>query len=426
MGARENQALHHADQQTQAAVRRVLVVDDSRVQRKILSASLLRWGYEVIEAGSGHEALAICKSTTIDVILSDWMMPGMTGLELCSAFRALNRESYGYFILLTSKSEKGEIARGLDAGADDFLAKPVSADELRARIVAGERILRMEAELRSKNQLVASTLTELQDVYAALDRDLAEARKVQMTLVSERQRDFGSAHIAILLRSSGHVGGDLVGYFRLNPRRLIFYAIDVSGHGVASAMLAARLAGMLTSSSPSGNFDLVVGGSSTVDAWPPELIATRLNNMMLGSMQVDQYFTCIYAEVDIVSGRVALVQAGHPYPLLLGADGVVLRIGSGGLPIGLVAGATYERVEFLMKPGDRLLLASDGLTECSNVAGAELGEEGLADYLLRNQKLHGTALLDALVWDVQTYAEDSVFGDDISAVIYEFRGGNPD
>jgi len=134
-------------------VRKVLVVDDSRLQRRILSAQLRRWGYEVIEASSGDEALSICHHDPPDIVLSDWMMPGMSGLDFCRQFRALDRETYGYFILLTSKSEKGEVARGLDVGADDFLSKPVNGSELRARIHAGERILRMERELTRKNRM---------------------------------------------------------------------------------------------------------------------------------------------------------------------------------------------------------------------------------------------------------------------------------
>ena len=106
--------------------RPVLVVDDSKAQRKILQMQLTRWGYEVTEAASGDEALALCRAQDFDIVLSDWMMPGMTGLEFCKAFRALPREGYGYFILLTSKSEKTEIADGLENGADDFLTKPVS------------------------------------------------------------------------------------------------------------------------------------------------------------------------------------------------------------------------------------------------------------------------------------------------------------
>ncbi|MEO1188236.1 MAG: response regulator, partial [Pseudomonadota bacterium] len=107
-------------------IRKVLVVDDSRLQRRIVSASLARWGFQVSEAASGTEALQMCQQDAPDLIIRDWMMPEMNGLELCRAFRELPREDYGYFILVTSKSEKEEIALGLDAGADDFLTKPVN------------------------------------------------------------------------------------------------------------------------------------------------------------------------------------------------------------------------------------------------------------------------------------------------------------
>ena len=132
----------------------VLVVDDSRSQRRIVSAFLKRWGFSVREADCADAALELCRTAPPDLVLSDWMMPGMSGPEFCREFRGLTRDTYGYFILLTSKSEKNDIAHGLDAGADDFLTKPINAAELRARIAAGERILRMERELTEKNRLV--------------------------------------------------------------------------------------------------------------------------------------------------------------------------------------------------------------------------------------------------------------------------------
>ena len=153
----------------------VLVVDDSRLQRKILQASLSRWGYRVFEADSGGQALEVCRQVQPDMVISDWMMPGMDGLEFCKAFRAMKRDSYGYFILLTSKSEKDEVAEGLDNGADDFLTKPVNPSELRARLNAGERILSMERELTQKNRLVKETLEKLQSLYESIDNDLLEA-----------------------------------------------------------------------------------------------------------------------------------------------------------------------------------------------------------------------------------------------------------
>ena len=106
-------------------VPRVLIVDDSKLQRRILSKMLSKLNYELVEAETGEAALASCAKDMPDLIISDWMMPGMSGIEFCVALREMAQEDYAYFILLTSKSEKAEVARGLDSGADDFLTKPV-------------------------------------------------------------------------------------------------------------------------------------------------------------------------------------------------------------------------------------------------------------------------------------------------------------
>ncbi|GLS86311.1 fused response regulator/phosphatase [Cypionkella aquatica] len=406
--------------------RPVLVVDDSKAQRKILQMQLTRWGYDVTEAASGDEALALCMTQDFHIVLSDWMMPGMNGLDFCKAFRALPREGYGYFILLTSKSEKTEIADGLENGADDFLTKPVSADELRARLRAGERILGMQDELVENNRLIGSTLAELQKLYDSLDRDLIEARKLQQTLVRDRLRDFGAGRAALMLRPSGHVGGDLVGSFVVDAARIVVYSVDVSGHGVASAMMTARLAGLLSGASPDQNIALRIAADGGRDAWPPAIVAARLNRMMLEELQVDQYFTLGYAEINLATGRASLVQAGHPHPLLLRADGRIEKLGDGGLPIGLIEGAEYPQTSFELQPGDRLFLVSDGVTECPNPAGEELGSDGLIKMLQHNSMLHSQDLLEALLWDLNTFAGGGVFPDDVSGLIFDYLGPDPD
>lgn len=410
-----------------ARARHVLVVDDSRAQRRMMALHLCRWGYVVSEAGSAEEALALCaqgplEAGPVDIVLSDWMMPGMSGVEFCRAFRALARESYGYFILLTSRSEKGDIAGGLEAGADDFLTKPVNPDELHARLRAGERIIRMQAELVEKNRLVGSTLDELQKLYDSLDRDLIEARKLQQTLVRDRALDFGRGKAALLIRPSGHVGGDLVGGFEINSRRIALYSLDVSGHGVASAMMTARLAGLLSGASPEQNLALSRSTDGQGGAWPPEMVAYRFNRMMLDDLKVDQYFTMAYAEIDLETGKLWLVQAGHPHPVILRRDGTVERLGAGGLPIGLIPSAGYERVQNRLHAGDRLFLVSDGVTECPGAKGADLGDEGLARLLQRNAGLPSPALLEALVWDLVAYAGTEDFPDDVSGVMFDYLG----
>ncbi len=404
-----------------AAARHVLVVDDSRVQRKILSSQLARAGYRVSEAGSGEEALALIRTDQPDLVISDWMMTGMTGLDLCAQVRALGLENYTYFVLLTSKTETAEIARGLDVGADDFLIKPVSGDELRARIAAGERILGMERELKDKNRLLSSTLTELQGLYDSIDRDLMEAKKLQQSLVRERSRNFGNAEVNLILRPSGHVGGDLVGFFPISSRRVGFFAIDVSGHGITSALMTARLAGYLSSNSPEQNIALVLTEFGIYDALPPEEVAAALNTIVFKEMQTESYFTLAYADVDLVTGKVAMVQAGHPHPAVLRQDGRVEYLGSGGMPIGLIDFAEYDRIDTQLLPGDRLFLMSDGITEAADPAGTQLGEDGLTALIGKCGDARGPAFLEALNWHLSAYTNGE-FDDDVSGVYFEFGG----
>ncbi|SEN46931.1 Serine phosphatase RsbU, regulator of sigma subunit [Roseovarius tolerans] len=402
-------------------IRRVLVVDDSRAQRRILTASLTRWGFDVREAESGDDALGICADYAPDLVLSDWMMPGMTGLEFCRAFRDMPRDTYGYFILLTSKSDKDEVALGLDAGADDFLTKPVNAAELRARIAAGARILQMERELTEKNRLITSTLDELQSLYDSLDSDLIEAKKLQQSLVSERYRDFGTAEVSLLLQSAGHVGGDLVGMFPISEGRIGLYGIDVSGHGISSALMTARLAGYLSSSVPEQNLALQktrVGGFAPR---PPAEAIAMLNRVIMSEMETEHYFTIALADVDLQSGQVIIAQAGHPYPALQRATGAVEFIGQGGLPVGLIDAAELQQFEVTMAPGDRLLIHSDGVTECAARDGALLDEDGLSRILRDLRQTRGRAFLESLIWRLSDFAGDADFQDDISAVLLEFR-----
>ncbi|MBN2907328.1 MAG: SpoIIE family protein phosphatase [Rhodobacteraceae bacterium] len=401
-------------------MRLVLLVDDSRLQRRILRASLERWGYTVAECGSGEEALEICQARAVDLIISDWMMPGMNGPEFCQAFRELPRESYGYFILLTSKSETVEMVHGLDVGADEFLTKPVNASELRARIASGERIMQMEHQLREKNRLLSATLDELRALYDALDRDLVEARKLQQSLVHERARRFGGSEVSLLLRPCGHVGGDLVGFFPAGEGHVGLFSIDVSGHGISSAMITARLAGLLTSSSAEQNLALEVAPDGTIHARPPEEVAAHLNRLLLDEIETEHYFTLLLAIVTLETGALSLVQAGHPYPAIQRVDGRVDYLGQGGLPIGLIPDARFDPVTAQLGPGDRMLLASDGITECTAPSGAQLGEEGLCRLMQANAQARGQAFFDALLGDLTAYAGGADFSDDISAVLFEF------
>lgn len=386
---------------------RVLVADESRAQRMMLAMQLVRWGYDVVEAATGLDALAL--SGAVDVVLSGWVLPGMSGPELCRAFRSAGRSRYGYFVLLTSRSGKEDVADGFDCGADDFLAKPISAAELRARLRAGERILGMQDELLEKNRA-------LRRLYDAVDRDLAEARRLQESLMAEREFRLGRAEVSLLMRPSGHVGGDLVGCLPLGPDLVALYAIDVSGHGVAAAMMTARLAGVLSPQGLDRNVALRDGLPL-----PPAEVVGALNRMMALEMQVDQYFTMVFAHLTLSTGAVRLVQAGHPHPVVLRRNGAVERVGAGGYPVGLVPDADYETVSLVLSAGDRLVIPSDGVTECPGASG-DLGEEGMVALLRRRAGLSGDLLQQALVSDLLCHAGGIDLPDDVSAVIVDYRG----
>ena len=404
------------------AIETVLVVDDSKLQRKLLTIALKRWGFNVVEAASGEEALEKAAQQRPDLVLSDWMMPGMSGLDLCCRFREMDGEDYTYFILLTSKSDKEAVARGLDSGADDFLAKPIDNNELRARITAGERLLEMQRSMAQANRTLSVTLAELQQLYDSIDSDLQEAKKLQQSLIKERFRALPVGDLSLMLRSSGHVGGDLVGFFEAGPDHVGLYALDVSGHGISSALMTARLAGYLSNAAPDQNVALRKGADGRYTPRPPDEVVADLNALVLDEMETEHYFTLLLAFVELASGRMVLSQAGHPHPAVQRKDGEIIQMGAGGFPVGLLSDVSFERFELSLSPGDRILILSDGVTECADPAGKMLEEEGLARLMQELEEVRGPAFLEALMWRLTEFNGSDDFDDDVSAILFEYHG----
>jgi DNA-binding response OmpR family regulator len=133
---------------------KILTVDDDPVGRKIVCALLKELGHDVIEAEDGQEAWVLFKSLELGVLIVDWEMPRMDGLELCRRVREAEREKYTYIIMLTGRIGKQDFVDGINAGADDFATKPVTPAELEARLRVAERILGLQTDVRNLQGLL--------------------------------------------------------------------------------------------------------------------------------------------------------------------------------------------------------------------------------------------------------------------------------
>lgn len=201
---------------------RILCVDDDLISLKVLGAILSRWGHEGVYVQSGSEALKFLETETAEMLITDWVMPGMNGLELCKAVRQMSFEYYLPIILLTTKSTKGDLADGLMAGADVFCSKPLNPKELAAQMLVIERFRQLQktltkqvAELREANRIIqgmalTDDLTLLPNRRACYDRLTTEVSR------TARHGDGLSVFLLDLDRfkmvndTYGHAAGDRV------------------------------------------------------------------------------------------------------------------------------------------------------------------------------------------------------------------------
>lgn len=394
----------------------VLIVEDSLVYRRLLSRMLAQWGYKVSEAENGLAALQILESQPVSLVISDWEMPEMDGLTLCREIRSRQIGHYIYVILLTGRENPDDLTLGFDAGADDFLSKPVEQSELRARLHAGARILSLEATLAARNARLSEALRQI-------EQDLEVAARIQQSVLPAHQQCYRDYFSDWLFLPSAWVSGDIFNVFPLD-NHLGFYCVDVSGHGVGAAMMSLAVARQFLHGRAVERF-LFTDDDEV--ASPAEVVRILNGRFCSDEVEIVSYFTMIYGVIDLDTGEGKLCQAGHPTPFIVNPDGEVRAVGSGGAPVGLMPDLSWTDVDFTLAAGERLCLFSDGITECENLAGEQFGPQRLQEALRQGAALGLNDLLAQFArhlihWRSGENQEQSSMADDVSLLVIERKG----
>jgi len=392
---------------------RILVVDDDIDTRLLLARFLGKWGHEVLTAGDGVEALEILEREWIQLVISDWTMPRMDGLELCKRIRAGLFPGYTYIIILTAKDSKDELITAMEAGADDYIAKPFDKNELKVRIRAGERVLNLERELEERNQRLAKA-------YSVMRKDLEAAARMQKDLLPRPTPNAHGFAFDWLFLPCSFVAGDTFHYLDLDEDRACFFLIDVSGHGVPAAMLSFTLTKTLTSLAFPGNpLRNSCGMEPHYDLTPPAAVAQELNRRFQADDETMQYFTMIYGILDCRNGKLTFTQAGQPCPIFIRKGAPPVLLGWGGFPVGLHPHATYNELELDLDPGDRIILYSDGITDCTDKDGREFSTERLLGILEVWRELPLPALVKKVEDAICEWRGSDEFEDDMTLLAIE-------
>jgi sigma-B regulation protein RsbU (phosphoserine phosphatase) len=275
-------------------------------------------------------------------------------------------------------------------------------------MVGRERSIRA---LTEENARLAAENARLTSVFESIQAELRAASALQLGLLPTVFDVHPRVGVDWLLEPCSYLAGDNLNYFMMQDRFLIFYQLDVAGHGVASALLSVTLNQLLSPhpGSPMVRFDPQLELKRIV---PPVDVVNELNRRFLP--QGDGYFTMLYAVLDTETGEIRFCQAGHPAPLQFAVDGTARAVGSGGFPVGLWPGMTYEETVTTLGAGERLLVYSDGVLACLNEAGEPYPVERL-QRVVAGADAHEA--LGALKADLERWTGGREFPDDVSLLL---------
>jgi sigma-B regulation protein RsbU (phosphoserine phosphatase) len=338
-------------------------------------------------------ALATAAQVKPTVILQDLVMPGIDGLMLVKFFRASAATRDIPLVVLSSREEPLTKAAAFARGASDYLVKLPDPVELIARIRHHSAGYCALLERNLAYEALAATQAELAE-------EIARAGRYARVLLPEPLA--GRVTTRWAFTPCAGLGGDAFNYHWIDRDRLIFYLLDVCGHGVGAALLGVSVMNVLRSQALRGD-----------DSVWPEQILSALNRAFPMTEHDSMYFTMWCGVLDLARGRLSFSDGAHPAALLCRADGSVEELSVGGTMIGIDPGATFERQEVDISPGERLYLFSDGAYEIILPDGSLWSYDAFRATLTAPRPPHQSAV-EALVDHCRTLRAGQPFDDDVS------------
>ncbi len=372
----------------------ILIIEHDASTQQPLVEALVAQGYTVATADSGEEGLALAETLGPRVIISDLNIPGeIDGLILCHRLKQDPRLDITVLILLTARYSAADRVKGLEAGADDLLSKPVDIEELNARVRAGLRLYQVTQDLRR--------------LKSRLEAEQAEAEGCVRSLLPPDQG--GKIPIQYRFLPSQQLGGDCYDYYWLDPDYLVIYLLDVSGHGLGSALLSTSVLNVLRSQS-----------LPDVSFYRPEKVLRGLNETFQMGDQHQKYFTIWYGVLNCANRQLLYASAGHPPALLVSLDeeqGLhTQQLYTPGVPVGMFPDSDYSWSQCQVPPQSRLYLFSDGVYEIWKSNQDYFGLEAFVDLIISTPGEIGIApILDT----VKAHHSSQVAHDDMSLVMVE-------
>jgi phosphoserine phosphatase RsbU/P len=374
----------------------ILVVDDDATSRRLLVRSLAKAGFTCRESADGLEALKILHEHLPSLILLDFDMPGINGAELLKRLRADGDPVIAQLpaIMLTGHGGEASEVRCLEAGANDFVTKPINPAVLRARIETQLRLRSLRQQLQHQND-------ELEAWRANLERDLEAARLTQQSLIPQRPPqlkgwDIASAYLPVI-----QVGGDIYGWPRMAGGRTLFWMADATGHGASAALLT--------------TLTKLLFHHGCVEHNTPGAIMRSVNSDFRSTFGARSFMTAMCVALDPGSGRASVVGAGHPPLLVARRAGGIEAISSSAPPLGLVEHSAFKETEVALARGDAFFLYTDGLFGAEHGQTPRLTPAILAE-ILRRPAPTAQALMARVIDKATSGNGDKSLPDDVAAI----------